>query len=63
MTYDFSEEEVLTLTEALKGYLSDLRGEISKTEKHEWLVALRNEERLLNGVMLKFGCSLEALSS
>jgi len=63
MTYDFSEEELVTVTEALKHYLSDLRAEISKTEKHEWLVALRNEERLLNGVMLKLGCSLEALST
>jgi hypothetical protein len=58
MTYDFSEEEVVTLTEALKDYLAELRAEISRTEKHEWLVALRHEERLLNGVMDKLGCTL-----
>lgn len=58
MTYEFDEDEVVTLSEALKVYVSDLRAEIAKTEKHEWIEALRKEERTLNGVMTKMGCAV-----
>jgi hypothetical protein len=53
MKYDFDAEEVLAVAEALKVYVSDLRAEITKTEKHEWVEALHKEEQLLNGVLTK----------
>jgi hypothetical protein len=33
----------------LEIYLSDLREEIVKTEKHEWLQSLHEEEAILEG--------------
>lgn len=56
MTYEFSEDEVVALADALKSYVSDLRAEITRTEKHEWIAALHKEEQLLNGVMARIGC-------
>jgi hypothetical protein len=57
MTYEFSEDEIVTVAEALKVYVADLRAEITRTEKHEWLEALRKEQKILSAVMAKMGCS------
>jgi len=40
MLFDFSEPERNTARRALEIYLSDLREEIVKTERHEWRQAL-----------------------
>jgi len=51
MLFDFSEAERNTMRHALEIYVSDLREEIVKTEKHEWLEALHLEQRILEGVI------------
>jgi len=55
MTYEFNEDEVALVAEALKIYVADLRAEIAGTEKYEWRDALHREERALNSVMAKLG--------
>jgi hypothetical protein len=51
MLFDFSEPERNTARRALEIYLSELREEIVKTERHEWLQALRQEKAILEGVI------------
>jgi len=51
MLFDFSEAECNTIRHALEIYVSDLREEIAKTEKHEWLEALHLEKQILEGVI------------
>lgn len=51
MLFDFSEAERNVTRKALETYLGDLREEIVKTEKHEWLEALRQEKEILEGVV------------
>jgi hypothetical protein len=51
MLFDFTEPERNTMRRALELYVSELREEIVKTEKHEWLKALREEKTILNGVI------------
>ena len=51
MLFDFSEPERNTARRALEIYLSDLREEIVKTEKHEWRQALHEEKEILQGVI------------
>ena len=51
MLFDFTEPERNTMRRALELYVSELREEIVKTEKHEWLQALREERTILNGVI------------
>jgi hypothetical protein len=51
MKLDLNEEQSRVLEKALSAYLSELRGEIAKTEKHEWRVALHREEEVLNGIL------------
>jgi hypothetical protein len=51
MLFDFSEPERNTARRALEIYLSDLREEIVKTEKHEWRQALHEEKEILEGVI------------
>src|SRR3979490_1441814 len=51
MLFDFSEPERNTARRALEIYLSDLREEIVKTEKHEWRQALHEEKKILEGVI------------
>src|ERR1700682_3769499 len=53
MLFDFSEPERNTARRALEIYLSDLREEIVKTEKHEWRQALHEEKEILEGVVEK----------
>jgi hypothetical protein len=51
MLFDFSEPERNTARRALEIYVSELREEIVKTERHEWLQALRQEKAILEGVI------------
>ena len=47
MTMELEEEEKKVICHALKVYLSDLRGEIVKTEKHDMKVDLHREEEII----------------
>jgi hypothetical protein len=51
MLFDFSEPERNTARRALEIYVSDLREEIVKTERHEWRQALHEEKELLERVI------------
>ena len=51
MLFDFTEAERNTIRHALEIYLSDLREEIVKTEKHEWREALHLEKQILESVI------------
>lgn len=51
MLFDFTEPERNTARRALEIYLSELRAEITKTEKHEWRQALQEEKALLERVI------------
>ena len=51
MLFDFSEAERNTIRRALEIYVTDLREEIVKTEKHEWREALHLEKQILEGVL------------
>lgn len=47
MNVDLKEEEKKVICHALNVYLTDLRGEISKTEKHDMKVDLHAEEKVI----------------
>ncbi len=51
MLFDFSEAERNTARRALEIYVTELREEIVKTEKHEWREALHAEKTILEGVI------------
>lgn len=51
MLFDFSEAERNTIRYALEIYVTDLREEIVKTEKHDWREALHLEKQILEGVI------------
>ena len=51
MLFDFSESERNTVRHALEVYVTDLREEIVKTERHEWREALHLEKQILEGVL------------
>ena len=51
MNLTITEDEKSVLKHALEAYLTDLRGEIVKTEKHEWKEGLHHEEDLLKEIM------------
>jgi hypothetical protein len=51
MLFEFTEAERNTARRALEIYVSELREEIVKTEKHEWREALHLEKRILDGVI------------
>jgi len=53
MTLDLNEEESRLLAAAVSNYLSNLRQEIVKTEKHEWSEALHREETMLKAILGK----------
>ena len=57
MNFDITEKERDAIRHALEVYLSDLRGEIVKTEKHEWKVGLREEKGLLQEALQKLSMS------
>lgn len=51
MQLDLSPQEADVVRRALETYLSDLRHEIVKTERHEWKVGLHDEENTLKRVI------------
>lgn len=51
MILDLGSMERQIVRHALDTYLSDLRHEIVKTEKHEWRVGLHEEEEVLKQVI------------
>lgn len=53
MYLELSEGETRILRAALHAYLTDLREEIVKTDKHEWRVALHHEEDVLREVLAR----------
>lgn len=53
MNLELSEEQKQIVRHALEQYLSNLREEIVKTEKHEWKEGLHNEEDVLKAVIGK----------
>ncbi len=55
MNLELADRERDVIRNALKVYLSDLREEITKTEKHDWKVALHEEEDVLKQVIDRLG--------
>lgn len=53
MNFELDENEARILADALTHFVSNLREEIVKTEKHEWIAALHREEQVLNGILAK----------
>jgi hypothetical protein len=53
MNIELTNEVKDIVRHALEVYLSDLREEIVKTEKHEWKEGLHNEEDVLKWVIKK----------
>jgi hypothetical protein len=53
MTLELTAEEARLLAETLNSYLSDLREEIVKTEKHAWIEALHQRETMLNAILAR----------
>ena len=51
MNLDLNDEERLVIRHALEVYLSDLREEVAKTEKHDFRVPLHKEEEILKTVI------------
>jgi hypothetical protein len=51
MELKLNEDEKAIVRHALEEYLSNLRGEIVKTEKHEWKEGLHKEEDVLKKVV------------
>lgn len=53
MNIELTDQERVTIVSALQTYLSNLREEIAKTERHEWKEGLHDEESVLNRVIEK----------
>lgn len=53
MNLELSDKESKILLHAIEVYLSDLREEIVKAEKHEWKVGLHDEQEVLKGLLKK----------
>ncbi len=53
MNLELSEEEREIVHHALKVYLSDLRQEVVKSERHDWKAGLHNEEEVLKRIIEK----------
>jgi hypothetical protein len=51
MNLSITDNEKSALKHALETYLTNLRGEIVKTEKHEWKEELHHEEDMLKEIM------------
>jgi hypothetical protein len=51
MLFDFTESQRNVTRRALEIYVTELREEIVKTEKHEWREALHTEKALLEQVI------------
>ena len=55
MNLELTDRERDVMQQALKVYLSDLREEITKTEKHEWKTGLHEEEEVLKQIIGRLG--------
>lgn len=55
MTIELNTEEAQLLAQAIKHYISNLREEIAKTEKHKWSETLHREELTLQAILKKLG--------
>ncbi len=55
MNLELTDKERAMTRRALEVYVSDLREEITKTEKHEWKKGLHDEEDVLKQVIQKLG--------
>jgi hypothetical protein len=53
MTLELNAEESRLVAEVLKNYISNLREEIVKTEKHDWREGLHREEGLLKEILAR----------
>jgi len=53
MTLELDDKEKGVLKHALEVYLSDLRGEIVKTEDHKWKLNLHAEEDVIKKILEK----------
>ncbi len=53
MQLELDDKEMQILRDALVHYLSNLREEVVKTEKHEWRVKLHDEEDTLTRIIAK----------
>ncbi len=53
MKLELADEEKEVIRNALEIYLSDLRAEIVRTEKHEWKIGLRKERGVLEETIEK----------
>jgi len=51
MTLQITDQEVPVLQEILNKYLVNLRREISRTEKKDWLADLESEEALMTNLL------------
>lgn len=53
MNIELTDDEVQAVRHALEVYVSNLRAEIVKTEKHEWKAGLHKEQETLEAVLAK----------
>jgi hypothetical protein len=53
MNLELTDEQAQAVRHALEVYLSNLRAEIVKTEKHEWKAGLHKEQEALETVLEK----------
>jgi hypothetical protein len=51
MNLELDDEQKEIMRHALEVYVSDLRAEIVKTEKHEWKQGLHKEKDVLNEII------------
>ena len=50
VSLELNKDEIDVLRSALDGYISDLREEIAKTERHEWREALHHQRDVLREI-------------
>jgi len=53
MTLELTEKEKYMLTEVLKDYIPELRGEIASGAKHDFKMELKEEEAVLKNILEK----------
>ena len=53
MNFDIDINEKDKLVHVLEYFIPELRGEIASGVKHDWKVELKNEEKILKGVLDK----------
>lgn len=61
MQSTISPEELNTLTDVLKEYMTDLRGELMETDDIQYKQVLRNKEEVLRTLLAKFEREKQAI--